>query len=1478
MPKIEYLGPLEEKQPIVKPVAQPNLANNIEYLGPLESVQPQEQSTFQKVGGAVKEYIDYLEKPYKEVYGKEHPETAKEFVSNLPRNISQTAVGMAKFPYQVVKGVTEPVIQAVTGEKPVLEAGKDLAKHAYGTVEGLGRFMGEPLGLWGWDKAKERWLTDPVGSLLGISPFIKGIKGYSKARGISEQKALEEIIKEADKEGVPLSDVLEQRKLLPAPEKIYGEGFTMADKTPEGFIKGISPEEMAKIKAQRPVGMEKLIEKIPEELPINQPSKSTEVITKGGPIDFTIKGEPYTKIETGQPKLNYINKQLLPPPVDMMSEQLKGAVKDMYDSRRNNYMRSGMTSEKATLQAFEDIKNTAAGQMQINNIMKSAEESAKIFTEGMAKEEALRQSPKGGELLKKSLAEEQQVKGGEWPLRDAIEEAKQRKIETELAKKQGKVEESAIIPEVTPKEGAGKEPIGKIPEMPEGGKEYPKVIEKDLPRDLEGYYNEKANIIYISKRLTPERKAEIINHELEHAFQHQKGELPESRYVSPIQSAKLFMEYFTDPKEVIARATEKGEIIGEIWDEVFKLRSQDMKGEIGGTKPLKIEKIVPATDSKILPEKPFKTVSERIAWHERRLTGSLRANDPKPIIVDQKSVRIYFQNNGNGITAESILKDKGIDAFSNAPFSVDVIISDKNTKRLKELQSEIGNKLFLPNEPIRSPKKGESGQVSLETLVPKRPLDRIIQLPFRAIGGLTKEGKWKPGEYLHKKLVNVLTESKTGYEKVDAVINSIRKGIIDKYGLPKDYVEAKQMISAERGVIYDEGYQFIKQMKDMPEDVKIRINNILQDKNLNPKELKTITEPMRESIIKRGNELVDLGFLDRDVFENRMGEYLHRSYLKHLQNTHPLQWFFRKTKLMGNEFKRRGHVIEVAPEKVAQYEQKGYIKLGDIDRKVAIKKYKFTQMWRDWTKEERASWGEIQDASFNIQETYKLMANDIATGRFFEKIANMGDVASNKPKIGWKQITSDNIKGTKVKKWGNLSGKYVHPEVFRDLMELDKWRNPTNLRKLYGLWKINVTARNPVVHMNNIWANLHLLDMTDTPLITLAEAMKEMATRKGQYELAQKYGLFGMSKYDVELQPFMKDIKELKQSKNPLDWTWTLIRKGDKALRDLYGIEDDIFRYAIFKDRISKGMMPEKAALEAKRWLIDYDISAPVINFMRNYSHPFIAYPYRALPLVVDTMFKKPWKVAKYYTIYEAINQIAQQRYTEEEEKRERAVLPEQMKGKAWIGTDKTIKLPWKDQYGQSLYFDISRKLPGADIFDTAEKQKVFGLPIPAPLVPSGPIMNVAGLLLNKHPYFGYDIYRKSDTPEEIAGQQAKYLYQAFAPNNPLTPLSYSQTKIIEAIKGKPDRIERFYSPLSAILSTIGIKTTPVDVDKMLQFEVGKLRSEIKDIEKNMYSKSLDYQKGRLSDEEIDSFAEKQALKIERIQEKITELMEEAEE
>jgi hypothetical protein len=202
-----------------------------------------------------------------------------------------------------------------------------------------------------------------------------------------------------------------------------------------------------------------------------------------------------------------------------------------------------------------------------------------------------------------------------------------------------------------------------------------KVIVKprrEMPAGLDAYYDADSDSIVVSEHLNPTERNRKIRHELTHRDQERAGTLPTSRFSGYDQG---FVDYLSDPAEVAARASETGEPIPEIWQEVFRLREQKLSGQ-NEAAPLRVEQVSKVQTRRYVPSAPLPQGMSETDWQFGRLTpGWLAANRaPMPKVESVESVRIHLANNGNGIAAEALLQDAGFDAHSSAPFSVDVVI------------------------------------------------------------------------------------------------------------------------------------------------------------------------------------------------------------------------------------------------------------------------------------------------------------------------------------------------------------------------------------------------------------------------------------------------------------------------------------------------------------------------------------------------------------------------------------------------------------------------------------------------------------------------------------------------------------------------------------------------------------------------------------------------------------------------------------
>ena len=359
---------------------------------------------------------------------------------------------------------------------------------------------------------------------------------------------------------------------------------------------------------------------------------------------------------------------------------------------------------------------------------------------------------------------------------------------------------------------------------------------------------------------------------------------------------------------------------------------------------------------------------------------------------------------------------------------------------------------------------------------------------------------------------------------------------------------------------------------------------------------------------------------------------------------------------------------------------------------------------RDWTKAERESWGEINDAAYRMVRGQAEVAHDLSLGLFFKQVDDQfkGSKVSDTAIEGWHQVPDTRVgKGSRMKKYGALSGKYVTEDVWKAIK--NHGRNPllnlTNNHpavatylKAIGKWKAYKTVYNPVSHMNNSVGNLQMYYLSDYEGKYLAKAFNEL--RKGEnsdlLREARNAGLFGTDWTStltevsgtkaiddllekLRTQPDIPDFEQsldammgLKQwfieSKNAVqgaEGIWKTgaemakaignplintaskpINKAANAMQNAYRLEDEFFKMAIYLAERNKGTKPFEAVDAANRYFFNYQDMPDGMKIARDFpvGSPFISYTYFAVPAIVRTAIEKPEKILALAAALEGIN------------------------------------------------------------------------------------------------------------------------------------------------------------------------------------------------------------------------------------------------
>lgn len=219
---------------------------------------------------------------------------------------------------------------------------------------------------------------------------------------------------------------------------------------------------------------------------------------------------------------------------------------------------------------------------------------------------------------------------------------------------------------------------------------------------------------------------------------------------------------------------------------------------------------------------------------------------------------------------------------------------------------------------------------------------------------------------------------------------------------------------------------------------------------------------------------------------------------------------------------------EKIPAQYSEWDHAGTWEVRDVKGPNAI-------FWRDFTKDERESMGEIDEARFAIAKTLHAMIHDVEVGRYLEWLASRqakkegetipGTVVEASERMRdtfapgeWVRVPDSKIQGTNVLKYGKLAGRYLPGPVWNDLRQVVGGQFQPfgeTYAKVLSLWKTSKTALSPAVHMNNVMSNFVMADWHDVHATQVGKALRillaasqkpgGMADREAAVEILNRY-------------------------------------------------------------------------------------------------------------------------------------------------------------------------------------------------------------------------------------------------------------------------------------------------------------------------------------------------------------------------------------
>ena len=766
----------------------------------------------------------------------------------------------------------------------------------------------------------------------------------------------------------------------------------------------------------------------------------------------------------------------------------------------------------------------------------------------------------------------------------------------------------------------------------------------------------------------------------------------------------------------------------------------------------------------------------------------------------------------------------------------------------------------------------------------------------------------------------------------ESLLDFLGRQFVDGYGLPKGF---KGLKAEAAGFANHIGSKFTYMAQKIqrnltPDEQKILINILEGDTKLKvaPAKLQELSIQSRKLITEMAQDYVDMGLITKETFKRNKDIYLKRSYRGKLEN-----------RPFGEELKNRGATLTVTKDEYNKIykKQRAYTTTSQKQSKDGIfrevegskKLIKGHRGWEllpssetafkklkkddpvnirwEYTKPQRVGLGEIEDAAYAIAETGRAGSATLSQYRLFDNISKQGYTFDNLSKVPrdlrskYKQMPTTALSKTGDKlRYGNLAGKYVPEEVYKNLLATHNYYKKSeflkNYRTLNSYWKVSKTAWNPTVHVNNIMSNVILHDLVDAEFKYLLPAWKALLKhnkvnkagkiqRSELVETATKYGVFDADLISTELKniqatssarfPYKmtEGVDEfnnaVNMARNVFDDSVVKGKLGLTKMTDWYRFEDKVFRLSVFQDRIAKGWKLQDAALDARKAFIDYDIDAPAINWMRNTITPFLAYTYRIIPILAETAIVRPWKYAKYAALGYGLNKMGDVVGGGDEEA-ERALMPERKSGRFMnVGflPYRNIKIPIPpDEDGNPFYMDFTRFVPGGDIMDLGSG----ALPgVPAPLQPSG---GLAGEVL--FPLAGYDLFNQKKIKGLGGGAwedlkvKGNAIIDKLIPNIPFVPGTYSTEKIEASRKGMKTPFKSDVEEIVTIAQTVGFKIDKADLAVLKAGKVFELKRKITAFKEQISELRKDYIKGKINKEEFNMKANKIAEKIKIVADK----------
>lgn len=675
-------------------------------------------------------------------------------------------------------------------------------------------------------------------------------------------------------------------------------------------------------------------------------------------------------------------------------------------------------------------------------------------------------------------------------------------------------------------------------------------------------------------------------------------------------------------------------------------------------------------------------------------------------------------------------------------------------------------------------------------------------------------------------------------------------------------------------------------------------------------------KPVWDEMDRLGQELVDLGVLGKNKYEENLGEYIKNAYLQYEKETQGKFFASKATGIKGGKARKEG-LTEEGMKKLGQIDDPAYLafrSLMEMNRDVANAKL-FKEVNRLFattketpgfakipdTKRFQTNVGKISEIKLKIKDANKAIKPLVASikkglskDKKFSKmlksldkqyqafvkegtaqldaLQNVGVTAPGKQvtkaeaKADLKKMYNDLLKTSKearkiikksekvkgeradelakliqfeqklsdfnfkkddligeleFNKMGQLAGKYIPEKMMEYLDEIIEPTADNIGNKIMAEFKFSKVVLSPATHVRNILSNMVLnwwkLGMHPLRADRYITALREAMTDSPMYRRAQKAGLGASSYASQELRGLLDDPAMRGMSKT-LGTKWAKVKQ---VIGDIYQFEEDVAKFAAFKEMIRRGYKDDEAWKLAEAATFNYAQVTPFVRKMRTaiYGAPFITFAVKSVPATLEAVAKTPRRVDAFARIKTAFEEQSNIQETEEE----KAAMPE------WMREGYFMKLPGvKDEYGRSAYFDMTYIIPfstmvtgSVDVARILSGEKAIGGgSLGQELGTLTPALQTLSEIARNEDFLGNKIMKTTDTPDQQIADLAMYLAKVFAPPAVAAniPVGYDKDGnrkypgIMDSLTMEEDPRMTETLP-QELASYLGVKLRPFDVE-----------------------------------------------------------------